>query len=201
MKTPIRLETFKEFHALVPKIVKAITAHPALAQRALANPLLAIEELGYQLSDTVQWEIERYVRYSRTSRKALTELENEIGRLIGKKIDPHNEAALEETLFVDLNLKRPRNSIRLSQVHPREAAHAKIQAPIQTPVDPLHEIVDAHPAVRLIIQYREVIHRTAPLATREQYEELKSGKRTLPVGKITITFTRDPAYHEEVDHA
>ena len=201
MKKPVVLQTFKEFHALVPKIVKEITANPMLAQRALANPILAMEELGYELSETVQWEIERYIRYSRTSRKALADLEEEIEKLMGRKVDMRDETAVEKALFEDLRLKRPAAGIRISQIHPRDEAMRRLKKAVPEAADPLIEIADEHPIVKLIIKHRELTHKTAPLATREQYDELKSGARKLSVGKVAIRFKREPEQHEDTTYA
>ena len=70
-----KITSFKEFHRLVPKIVQQINANPELAIRGTVNPLLAIEELGYDLAPEVLKQLERILRFQPAERKRIKELE------------------------------------------------------------------------------------------------------------------------------
>ena len=78
-----KISSFKAFHELVPKIVEQFAHDDALSIRALANPLLAFEELGYRLAPEVQKKVERILLYPPATRKKLQTLEKDIHDIAG----------------------------------------------------------------------------------------------------------------------
>jgi DNA polymerase I-like protein with 3'-5' exonuclease and polymerase domains len=197
-----RIETFKEFHRLVPGIIRKILTNADLAIRALANPLLALEELGYELSETVQYEIERYLRYSTTNQKTLDDLEREITKLVGHSVDLRSEAEVAKTLFMELKLKKPASKVQIiPSIDVRTEGRKKISNPSHTQKISFEGLTNDHPVVGLVIKYNTIANAVPPFASRELYDELKSGKKRLPISKVTIRLKGEHADLEENDIA
>lgn len=191
-----RIQSFKELHRLAPQIIKEVMSDHALARRALANPILAMEELGYELTGGAVSDVERHLRYSRSNQKALDDLEAEIKKLVGRAVDMSSETEIEKVLFKQLKLKRL--GVRLIiPIDVRSEAERRVAGPKEVEKDPIEPLKDDHPVVRLMMEHRRISNSVPPFASREQYEELKSGTSKLPVSGVRLVFNRDIADHEE----
>jgi hypothetical protein len=173
-------ESFSEFHAAVPELARRMTADTQLAARALANPILALQELGVTFTPALEREVERWVRFTKADRERLATLEQQLHVAVGEAFDPESEHDVERVLFTKLKLARPKQPERSEQAR-----------------DPLHDLSGKHPAVALLLAFRAISQRVPKLAPREAYERLKTSKQGLPVSKIVL---RLPA-HQGGRHA
>ena len=193
------IKNFKEFHSLVPTIIKQVIADQELAKRALVNPCLAFEELGYNISLEIQYEIEKYLRFSKQERKQIEDLEKEITKIAGKKINP---GSLEELLPVLHKLKVSSSIINrlLKEKRIDSIEMSKLIIKNQKPGwrDPLKEAMKSIPELKGIIEYRKIINSKPPLGSKEMYEKLKKGETKLPISDIQITFHKNMKHHEEI---
>jgi hypothetical protein len=193
------IESFKEFHGLVPKLVKKITNDQALAIRAMANPIFAFEELGYELAEPVRRKVEDLLRFRPAERKKLKSLRSKIDKAAGGAIDPDSPASIEKGLFKELNLRRPKKVVEAGIPEPASMARARAVESAARWEDPLTTLEGKHAVVEPLLEYRSLQASRAPLATREQYEQIRSGKVRPPVTSITLHF--DFAAHEGADDA
>jgi hypothetical protein len=92
---------------MVPDIVERFNQNQKLALRALANPLLAMEELGIFLAPLVMKEAERRICFNTSARLRLLELEEELLELLGEVCDPKSSEDVARVLFTKLGLTRP----------------------------------------------------------------------------------------------
>jgi hypothetical protein len=92
-------------------IVEAVNADPSLALRASANPLLALEELGYELSDGLREEAELRARFGLDDVAALTSLRDDIERQLGRKIDLGSADAVTGAL-ASVGVKIPAKAVQ-----------------------------------------------------------------------------------------
>jgi DNA polymerase I-like protein with 3'-5' exonuclease and polymerase domains len=199
MPKPQKISSFKEFHALVPKLVKEITKDQALAMRAMANPIFAFEELGYELAEPVRQKVEDLLRFRPAERKKLKSLRAKIDKAAGGAIDPDSPASIEKGLFKELNLRRPKKVAEAGIPEPASMARARAVESAARWEDPLTTLEGKHAVVEPLLEYRSLQASRAPLATREQYEQIRSGEVRLPVTSITLHF--DFAAHEGADDA
>ena len=58
------INTMDELFEAIPEIFETINADPALTIQFAANPLLLVEELGYELSDEMRHFAARRMRFS-----------------------------------------------------------------------------------------------------------------------------------------
>lgn len=214
-----KLSTFEAFHRLVPSIAKRINEDPALAMRAMANPILAMEEIGVELEPDVAREVERKLRFNEEQRKKLGELEAELRKTAGPHFDPDSAHQIEKLLFTTLGLARPgdlpslelphvkaprpvRLSLRRGEKSPdKPKAKARFGLSIaERPADPLKRLEGAHPVVDLLLAYRAITGKKPKLASRHDYELLKAKPNAFPFSKITIRLPEHVGPTED-DHA
>ena len=192
-----QIQTFKEFHRLVPEILQKMNEDQELALRAAVNPLLAFRELGYALSPQVEQEVENFIRYSPKQRKRMEDLEKLLYEHAGKKIDLRKPEAIESFVTKDLNIRKISNLKSLPSSDVLELAKLAVYKKKTEWKDPLTELEKAHPAIPLLLEYREIQFSKPGFASKTYYDELKSGKRKLPVTGIRITFPGGKIKHEE----
>ena len=195
------IKSFKDFHRLVPSMVKKFQQDENLALRAMAHPLLAIEELGYDLPEKVQKQVVRYLCFSPKERKRLKKLEGQITDLAGCEFDLDSPEALEAVLSRVLKRKK---ALGVESVPREYVLNAGIKRIHGQPVewsDPLASLKGKHPLIKPMLEYRKLMFNKPRFCSKEQYEELKSGKRKLPISKLRIRFREGPEHHEEVNDA
>jgi len=185
------IDSIEALQKVVPLIVKAVNDDQAFGLRAAANPLLAAEELGYQIAPEIRQTVERRVRFSQEDAARLGELEAQVFKLAGVQLDIDSPQELDRILFEKLKLPRPTLPQQTSPDSYRKLASAppaKVGA--AQAADPLEELRDAHPIIPPLLEYRR-IDRSAPrLAPRELYERIRSGEVKMPITRIQARLKR-----------
>ena len=193
-----KIQKFKDFHREVPDIVKEISKDQQLALRAAVNPLLAMEELGYELETKIQKEVERILRFSPKERKRLKDLETEIHKLAGRAIDLDSPKEIETVLFKEFKLNKPKSMESLDQpdIIDRGATLSKHKG--FRWIDPLRPLEKEHPIIAPLLEYRKLQVSRPGFAPRALYKKLKSGKIRFPITEIRLDFPEHDEIHEEV---
>ncbi|MBL3596350.1 hypothetical protein JMM63_12330 [Rhodovulum sulfidophilum] len=125
------MATFQDVQAAVKDIAARLNATPELARAALINPLLALEELGFELDLAARLELEDRARFSKKQSAERRKLRDEIFEAAGRVFDPGQGDVLAAVLFDELNLdvagsKRPDLSPLPIQLRAEPAAKNKI---------------------------------------------------------------------------
>lgn len=198
MKQQEQIASFKAFHKRVPQIVEQLSKDDSLAISALANPLMAIEELGYVLTTEVRKKVERILLYPPAERKHLQSLEKDIHDLAGEVFDIDDEKEIDRILFGKLQLSKPIESLASPsyQVITKGAEFIKGTRPQWS--DQLKNIENSHAIVPPLLSYRKLRADRPGFAARELYQQLRNKTRKLPVTKVQISF---PGLHEDYDDA
>jgi hypothetical protein len=186
----------------VPEIVQLINAEPALALRAAANPILALEELGYSLDEALAREVAMRVRFDEPTVAKLQALTKRIHKLAGEPFDLESPEETGRVLFETLGLPRvdlvQRVVIaegRLAEGQTREYEKRRAAPPDSAsiprrqvggvaPLDPLTALEGAHPVIAPLLEYRAIEASMPPLAPRELYDRIAHGEMKGP--RITI---------------
>lgn len=193
-----QINSLEELQRAVPLIVKAINADPQFGLRAAANPLLAVEELGYVLSAEVRLQAERRVRFNAEQIARMNDLEQTIYELAGQHFNIEAPQELSHVLFDTLKLPpiqlvaKPVTSAKASPPTAEGSGltltpHAVGHAPIP---DPLEKRRGTHPVIEPLLEYRQIEASTARLAQPELYERIRKGAVQLPVTRIQIRLKR-----------
>jgi len=98
------IQSIEELRKRVPAILKRLSSDQALLLGAAANPILALEELGYNIPDTLRRELDQRIRFSSDDRARLLALSEQLNRIAGEKFDPDDAEVLEHLLFTRLEL-------------------------------------------------------------------------------------------------
>lgn len=72
-----------ELHRLLPRLFAQQEEHPQLAIAALANPILALQELGYDLAPEIAGHMERLARFGAARTQEIEAIEADLRRELG----------------------------------------------------------------------------------------------------------------------
>jgi DNA polymerase I-like protein with 3'-5' exonuclease and polymerase domains len=196
-----QIDSLKKLQRSVPSIVKAINADEELGIRAAANPVLAMEELGYTLADKVRLSVERRIRFSVETFEQLETLAKQIHEIAGRRFSIDSPDELAHVLFEELQLSRPRRSIQ-DQCEPAQlpsTTHKLPTTPLPPQVswgtkveDPLDELRGAHPIMEPLLAYRKLEASKPRLASPELYDRIKRGEVELPAIRLRARLQRGP---------
>ena len=196
-RKPHTIDSIEELQRVVPSVVKAVNAEQALARGALVNPLLALEELGYELSPALKPVTERRVRFSRDKATRIEALAGEVHKLAGRQFDIDAPHELMRVLFEELKL--PRGGAKHARQERRAEAAAAVPLTRPEPAvfgaalsDPLEHLRDAHPVMKPLLEYRRLEASEPRLASRELYERIRNGEVALPVTHVRARLKRGP---------
>lgn len=201
-------------------IVEAVNADPGLTLRASANPLLALEELGYKLSDGLREEAELRARFGLDDVATLTSLREEVVRQLGRKVDLRSAAAVSRALAsvgVKIPAKAVHTAIRedaatasASDLPERAAARtskatSRRGRPPTTPRPPVIQppATDLEPndSRRLLPALRERLGAHDVVEPLVQYLELEASRPRLADAKTYAGLRERPADPDRTDIA
>ena len=200
------IRSVEELRRRIPAIVRQVNADERLALRAAANPLLLLEELGYEIPPELRAELERRVRHTPQDIARLDTLERQVHELAGERFDLRAPAELSRVLFEKLKLPRPPAVQQLALRRGALAAQtaeqrAEPQEPTELPrhpvgrpkhPDPLEPLRGAHPVMEPLLEYRALEASQPPLASQEVYERIKRGEVRGPALRVRFRLQRGP---------
>jgi len=190
----------------VPSIVQRINADEALAMRAAANPLLALEELGYELEEDLKREVALRIRFDQRTIETMQGLSARIHELAGEPFEIDSPAHLGAVLFERLKLPAlppapqrvvvAEGTIAARSVGQRTRTPAdaletprKVPGGVRPP-DPLEALRGKHPVVEPLLEYRRLQGSVPALASRELYEKIKRGEVSAPKLRLRAVLRR-----------
>lgn len=154
--TPITIGSIEELRQQVPAILKRLNADQALLLAAAANPVFALEELGYRIPNELLRDLDRRIRFSPAERERLDALTVRLQEIAKVAFDPEDPAELERVLFARLALPElPPPPVRVaipeasplddrgrkaSTSDPHVAATTPARPVAAAPVIPLHRL-------------------------------------------------------------
>jgi len=176
------LNSWKEAQQQIGSIVSRLNANHALMLAAAANPLFALEELGYAVDENARQEFEDRIRFGETTAGRLHSLRQEIFKIAGKQIDLNSSSDLFDTLtkLTSEGTGRTHRKLQRTDVAvliPEIMARTKRK-------DPLEQFRNAHPIMEPLLQYRALEASTPRLATRATYDEIRQGTRQVPITRL-----------------
>lgn len=194
------------------EVATRISGNQELAARALTNPVLAMEELGYSFPNDLRASIERRIRFTPDDFQKMEALLIRMKEMAGHPVNPESPAELDHLLFEELRLARPSAAIRDRSLQQTSRAvlvgqskSADVPLCLSNPVppqmkwaarasDPLEELRGAHPILEPLLEYRRIDATEPRFATREIYEMVRRGEARpgVTLKKVTITIKPHP---------
>jgi hypothetical protein len=185
----MRVDSWEQLQEQIQPILEQVNADPALAMAAAVNPLYAIEELGYEIEPRVRPQIEDRLRFGPRSIVRLQQLREEIFEHAGREVDLTSSDDLRQLLFEELSLPVPEPPPDTSPLPPQIGGQPRLE-PIS---DPLEVLRDAHPIMEPLLEYRRLESSRPGMAPRHLYEEVREGKRRLPIRSIRARLQSQPS--------
>ena len=176
-------------------IAAAIRKDPRLLLAAGANPLLALSELGYEISRDVHAAIIDRLRLPPEATKRRADLRATIIELAGRAIDPDAPDDLRQLLFVDLSLRPYPDARGCYPALPSVEPPRKQLTPAAP--DPLESLLGRHPVIDPLLEYRALGASVWPLADPVAYRAIRAGATEVPLQHLRIRFKRRSAQERE----
>jgi DNA polymerase I-like protein with 3'-5' exonuclease and polymerase domains len=197
-----QIASLSDLQRRVPSLIRAINADEQLAVAAAANPVFAIEELGFTISTELLPTLIRRIRFPLEIFNRLESLAAQIHKLANQRFDVDSPVELERVLFDELKLPRPEDQYaeRSMAIQPTTVIQDKITAPLpysmkkpeSKPIDPLEKLRGLHPVIEPLLEYRRLDATTPRLVTREAYRNIRSGEVKLPLKRLRASLKRGP---------
>ena len=156
--------------------------------------------MGIVLSGDVAKEVEKIIRFTPAEQKRLEDLEKELSKYTDRKIDFRSAKDVENFLTKDLKITEAVKLKVSGLPNVKQEAHARLKKKQQQWNDPLEKLKDLHPAMKPLLEYRSIYYGKPAFASKSLYNDLKSGKRKLPVTGLKIKFPENIVNHGEVNH-
>lgn len=170
----IKLESLNQLQKLMPRLLEEHGGNKKLMKATIANPILALEEIGFTISSALKIEIEEKVRFSRKQQKERSEIQEKMYGMFGKKIDLSSKEILKKELTRILSADSTnavKKTIKISgllkeiEVDPSPKLFQKVDKK-----DPLHSYKNVHEIVPLLIAYRKLELTAPPLSSKKTFE-------------------------------
>jgi hypothetical protein len=197
----MRLDSWEQARREVPAILEKINADPALALAAAANPLLALEELGYDLAPNVRKEFADRIRFGAKAFEERTVLRDKIFKHAGHPFDLDAPKELHAVLFNELKIERGKKGdappLTVEQLAVLCAARG-VPVTSETkkqprPHDLLRQFEGNHPIVAPLIRYREIESSQPPFASAATYDRVRRGTAKMPKLRLVARLQTAPA--------
>ena len=178
------LTSWREAQEQVGDILAALNETPALLMAAAANPLLALQELGYEVSADVRQLFEDRIRFGQSKAEQVHLIRQAIFDAAGRSFDLDSAEALAEVLSQVLETKIDAPISMADAQPPRFSFGAQQQS------DPLERLRGVHPILEPLLQYRTLDASTPRFATPAEYGVIRQGKRALHITKMVAILQR-----------
>jgi hypothetical protein len=179
---PREITRIEQLQERLGDLLSRINGDQRLAQAAAANPLLALEELGFRLAPEIRREIERRGRYSRRQlvrrEGLLAEFTRSVPGYSIEEVDLLSAGEVRRLLREILKVEPGRMPANLDLRRTRVTAGEKV-------TDPLESVADAHPAIPTLIALRAIERQALGFASPSVYRAIRSGELKLPISAIS----------------
>ena len=201
-----KISSLKELQQQMPRILEQHGKDPSLTLLAFANPLLALEKIGYSFTPDAKEEITAHVRFGKTGAATMQSLKEQIFAATGKPFDLRDAAALQQNLSAvlsreDVNTDKPKARAAASGPQKLALPQAEIDvilASVKKPVkieggkvnDPLEAYRSKHAVIAPLLEYRKLEATHPQLAEKSVAEALVRQKDKFPLKNISFRMNR-----------
>ena len=148
-------------------IVEEVNADPSLGLAAAANPLFALEELGYEIDPAARRGIEDRLRFGPKGAKRIATLRGQLFEQAGRAFDPIDDGDVRQAL----------EQLGVTRKGKKGAS--------------LEDLRGQHPIVDQLLDYRRLESSEPRLAGRDMYTWVREGRQRLPVTRVRAILKQD----------
>lgn len=162
------IESWEDLQKNVTKIVAALNRNQNLLIAAAANPILALEELGFSIKPEILPEIEDKLRFKSSEIGKLDKLRKSVHKIAGKSFSLRSEEDLNRVLFEELDITAYDDSgcpIR-----------KRIQVRRKGDDDDLLVYKELHPIIKPLMAFRDIDASINGFSDARTYQQIRNGK-------------------------
>ncbi|MBO9153708.1 hypothetical protein ACFOTA_15925 [Chitinophaga sp. GCM10012297] len=203
-----KISSLKELQQQMPRIIEQHGKDPSLTFLALANPLLALEKIGYSFTPEAKEEIAAHVRFGKTGAEQVKTLQQQIFTATGKPFDLRDAAALRQNLSALLSRPDDENAPKPKTKAAAASGPVKLALPqaeidaildsVKRPVkveggkvtDPLESFNGKHAVITPLLEYRRLEATHPQLAEKSVVEALVKKQDKFPLRNIRFRMNR-----------
>jgi len=166
----IAIESEKDLKNHAVTILRRINEDERGGLLFLINPVFALEEAGFDLSDEMRRHILHGLRYGARAKARIAELNRAVADVAGRPIDALSDEQVARLLFEDLGIPVP------EPVAARAAGKAGAAGPLP-PIDDglLEALKGRHKVIPKLIELRRHLKGGWRFVDRETYEKVRGG--------------------------
>lgn len=163
-----KIKSWEGLQAEVDKILPLLNKDQNLMIAAASNPLMALEELGYEIDMDIIGHVEDKLRFKTRQVAQLSKLRKSIYKAAGRKFDIRSPKDLNGLLFEELNveayddkgclIRKFINSPKKGNTH-----------------DALQEYKELHPVITPLLAFRKIDASIAGFCNTHTYRKIRSG--------------------------
>lgn len=179
-----KIKEFKELQKIIPDLLEEHGDDQDLLKAALANPILALKEIGIELSPDVEWEVELRARFGKKEAKKLKEAENKVFKEVGTEFNLQSEDEVLEVVGDALK------DSKVSKDKIIKAIKGNLQPVFfkkEKPRPLFSDISAGHKLMKLLDEYYAIERSKPRLADNKTFKKVKKGK-DLPLSLNSVSF-------------
>lgn len=186
-----KLTHLKQLQKEVPDLIKKYGDNTDLARAAMINPILALEDIGYELSDELKHELEFHIRFGPEEKKRMLKLEKDIFKEVGKSFDLRSEKQIRKNIHPLIDLKtdavlaKPRTRISISTSKGKSRVKAKKTS--EESVSPYSGFSKKHKVIPKLVEFQKQELTTPQLGSKKLFKQALKNKK---IGGMKINSIR-----------
>lgn len=175
-----RIDSWAELRARAREIIERLNAERRLALAAAANPVLAVEHLGFVIEPEARCAITDRLRLGPEDGERLAGLREEVAGIAGRRVDPDDAT----------DVRRLLDEVGISPVGCPDTAPPRWR-PGGAGADPLGELRDRHPVMGPLLEYRRLSARAPGFAPQRLFDAVLAGELGPKVTVVTGRLQRE----------
>jgi hypothetical protein len=196
---PGKISNLKEIQLQVPEILQKYADNQELALIALANPLMALEKIGYTFTPEAREEIENRIRFGKQGAEKFSLLKQSVFEAARKRFDLNSTAELKSTVKAILlkqsaSGKKDKSASEVLTFARIESILTLLDHPVtgknRDEPDPLSVYARDHSVIEKLIEFRKMEASQPRLADEKALVQILANKDVFPLKKITFRLHR-----------
>jgi hypothetical protein len=187
--SPEAISSWEDLQREAPAILDRLNADTALGLAAAANPVLALEELGYRIEASARPQIEARLRFGPKLAPRVLKLVDQMHGQLGHPVDPDDDDAVRGAV-AELGLTLPEPSRKERAGRAQRTPRARQRRPAPAPRlkrlrdEDLEPLRGAHPFIGTLLDYRKLAASAPRLAPRRSFDAIRTGQRAVPLTRV-----------------
>lgn len=193
-----KINSLKDLQLQIPRLLERYGHNQELTRLALANPLLALEKAGIQISPEAKKEIGNHIRFGKDTAAQYKSIREELKTMTGKDPDDADASSMAEFILGNISGKQEPHEMNQNQQKskqelqkdqqeqkgkkksPPEINRKQLLDALQSLpekkedkiTDPLESFKNLHPAIPLLLRKRRLDLEYPPFASENDQEKI-----------------------------